>query len=134
MIACQRGREIESKSINMHLQHPITQTVGHQLQRSRMKQIEGVAGAGEIEIEARVLRMQPVVSKIVDSAETQRGPEMISFSGVIVNHIENYFDARRMQAAHHGLELRDLLAQLPTAGVFLMRSEKSDCVVAPVVR
>src|ERR1041385_8828294 len=117
MIACQRRREIESKAINMHLQHPVTQTVGHQLERSRMKQIEGVAGAGEIEIEARILRMQPVVSKIVDSAETQRGSEMISFSGVIVDHVENYFDGRRMQTAHHGLELCDLLAQLPTTGV-----------------
>src|SRR5437899_12799990 len=99
-----------------------------------MKQIEGVAGAGEIEIEARVLRMQPVVCKIVNSAETQRGPEMISFSGVIVNHIENYFDVRRMQAAHHGLELRDLLAQLPTAGGFPMRHDNTDCFVSLVVR
>src|SRR5215467_13814693 len=112
MIARQRRRKIESKSINVHLQHPVTQTVGHQLERSRMKQIESVAGAGEIDIEPRVFRLQPVVRKIVDSAETQRRPEMISFRGVIVNHIQNYFDAGRMQASHHGLELWDLLAKM----------------------
>ena len=59
---------------------------------------------------------------------------MISFCGVIVNHVENDFDACRVQAANHGLELRDLLTCLSTAGVLRMRSKKSDCVVAPVIR
>src|SRR5215471_8406944 len=134
MIARQRGREIESKSVNVHLQHPVTQTVGHQLERAWMNQIESVAGAGEIEIEPRILRMQPVVGEIVDPAEAQRRPEMISFPCVIVNHVENHLDARCMQAAHHSLELSDLLAHLPAAGVLPMWSEKPDCIVAPVVR
>ena len=69
MIARQRGREIESKSVNMHFQHPIAQTVSYQLQCARMKQIKSVACAGEIEIEARILRTQPVVGGIIDPAE-----------------------------------------------------------------
>src|SRR5262245_1212952 len=31
MIACQFGREIESKSVDVHLFNPVSQTVGHQL-------------------------------------------------------------------------------------------------------
>src|SRR6266576_3435599 len=125
MIARQRRREIKAKSVNVHVFHPVTETVGHQLQRARMKQIEGVARAGEVQVEARILRIQPVISEIVDPAEAKRGAELISFRGMIVNHIENHFDSGSVKAAHHRLELGDLLAQLPATGVLRMRREKS---------
>src|SRR4029453_4513865 len=99
-----------------------------------MQQIQAVTSACEIEIEPGVLRVQPVVGEIIDPAETERWAKMISFPGMIVNHIKNPFDASNVQAAHHRFELGDLLAHLPTAGIFSMRSEKADCVVAPVVR
>ena len=99
-----------------------------------MKQIEGVARAGEVQIEARILRIQPVISEIVDPAEAKRGAELISFCRMIVNHIENHFDSGSVKAAHHRLELGNLLAQLPATGVLRMRREKSDRVVAPVIR
>src|SRR5215475_5393493 len=99
-----------------------------------MNQIQAVTRAGEIEIEPGIFRVQPVVGGIIDSAETERRAKMVPFSGVIVNHIENYFDASSVQAAHHRFELGDLLAHLPTAGIFSMRSEKAYCVIAPVIR
>jgi len=75
---CARGRrEIETKSVDVHVLHPVAQTVGYQLQRPRIEQIEGVARAGEIQIEARILRAQPVVSDVVDPTEAKRGTEMI---------------------------------------------------------
>src|SRR5262249_9696222 len=134
MIARQRGGEIESKPVHVHLLHPITQTVRHQLERARMKQVESVTRAGEIEIEPRILRMKPVVGEIIDPAETERWSEMISFCRMIVSNVQNHFDAGSVQAAHHRLELGDLLAHLPAAGVTSMRSEKPDRVVAPVIR
>src|SRR6267142_4775403 len=99
-----------------------------------MKQIEAVTGAGEIEIEPGILRVQPIVGEIIDPAETERWAEVISFPGVIVDYVENYFDAGSVQAAHHRFELGDLLAHLPAAGIFSMRSENGDSVVTPVVR
>src|SRR5512132_2710593 len=99
-----------------------------------MKQIEAVTGAGEIKIEPGILRMKPVVGEIIDSAETERWAEVISFPGVIINYVENHFDAGSVQAAHHRFELGDLLAHLSAAGIFSMRSEKADTVVTPVVR
>src|SRR2546430_3839348 len=99
-----------------------------------MKQIQAVTSACEIEIEPGILRVQPVVGKIIDSAETERWAKMISFPGVIVNHVENYFDTSSVQAADHRFELGDLLAHLPTTGIFSMWSEKADSVVPPIVR
>src|SRR6266567_8632489 len=91
-----------------------------------MKQIEAVTGAGEIEIEPGILRVQPVVGEIIDPAETERWAKVISFPSMIVNHVENHFDAGSVQAAHHRFELGDLLAHLPAAGIFSMRSERSE--------
>src|SRR6476661_2391252 len=99
-----------------------------------MKQIQTVASACEIEVEPRILRVQPVVGEIVDPAKTERRSEMISFRGMIINHIENHFDAGSVQAAHHRFELDDLLPLLSATGIFCVRSEKADCVVAPVIR
>src|SRR5919198_2626608 len=99
-----------------------------------MKQIQAVASTGEIEIEPGILRVRPVVGEIIDPAETEGWAEMISFPGVIVNHVENYFDAGSVQATNHRFELDDLLAHFPFAGIFSVRGEKPDRVVAPVVR
>ena len=65
--------------------------------------------------------MQAVVSEIVDPAEAKRRAEMISFGRMIVNHVENHFDAGGVQTAHHRFELDNLFAHLPAAGVLRMR-------------
>src|SRR6476619_6189227 len=99
-----------------------------------MNQIQAVTCTAKIEIEPGILRVQPVVGEIIDPPKTERWAKMISFPGMIVNHVENHFDASTVEAAHHGFELGDLLAHLSTAGIFCMGSEKADRVVAPVVR
>ena len=124
VVARQGGGEIESKTVHMHVVHPIAQTVHHELERARMKQIEGVPGAGEIHVMPGILRRQPVVGRIIDAAETERRPEMISFRGVIVNDVENHLDAGRVQIAHHAFELGDLFAHHAAAGVFASGAKK----------
>src|SRR5215211_7848734 len=99
-----------------------------------MKQIQAVTSAGEIEIEPGILGVQPIIGGIIDAAKTERWPQMVSLCSVIVNHVKNYFDAGSVQTAHHCFELGDLLARLSATGIFSMRSEKSDRVVAPEIR
>ena len=133
-VITRQGRsQIESKSVDMHLENPIAQAVHHQLQRAWMQQVKGVARAGEIQIETRIIGLQSVISGIIDAAEAQRRPELIPFRGVIVNHVENYFDTGGMEAAHHRFELRDLFTHLPTARIRRVWREKSDRVVTPVI-
>ena len=134
MITDQTDGQINSEPVHVHFQNPITQTVHHELKRMGMQQIESVAGAGEIQIQTRILRLQPVISGIVYPAKAKRRAEMISFGSMIVNDIENHFDPCRVQVAHHRLELGDLCPRLSAAGVLRMRREKSDRVVAPVIR
>src|ERR1051326_3176219 len=98
-----------------------------------MQQIEGVTGAGEIEIKPRLLRLQAIRSNIVDASEGERRSEMIAFGCMIINDVENDFDAAGMEITHHGFELPYLTTLITAAGVFRFRSEETDGVVAPVI-
>ena len=59
---------------------------------------------------------------------------MTSFPGMIINHIENHFDAGGMKIAHHSFEFDHFGPGLPIARVTRVQREKSDRVVAPVIR
>src|SRR6266487_5525257 len=120
MITDQTDRQIKAESVHVHFQNPITQTVHDELKRTGMQQIESVASASEIQIQTRILRLQPVVSEVVDPAEAKRRAEMIPFGSMVVNHIENHLDTGGVKTTHHRFELEDLFAHLPTAGVLRM--------------
>src|SRR5213075_1283722 len=49
--------EIETKTIDVHFEHPVPQAIHDQLERARMQKIEGVTSTGEIEIETRIFRL-----------------------------------------------------------------------------
>src|SRR5207249_3609986 len=114
-VARKGGGEIEPETIDVHLKHPIAQAVHYQLERTRMQEIKGVAGAGEIKIEARIFRLQSVGSNVIDPAKRQGRSEMIALGGMIVNNIENYFDSGGVQVAHHHLKLVHLASQIAAA-------------------
>ena len=57
-VAREGGGEIEAETVDMHVDHPIAQAVHDELEGARMEEIEGVAGAGEIQVETRILRLR----------------------------------------------------------------------------
>ena len=99
------------------------------LQHPRVLHVERVAAAREIHVVARVVRHQPVVRRVVDAAERERRTHLIAFGRVVVDHIEDHFDAGRVQRLHHRLEFADASGR----GVAHIRREEADGVVAPVV-
>ena len=58
---------------------------------------------------------------------------MIALGGVVVDDVEDDFDALLVQRLHHLLELLHLLPGLPARRVLVVRGEIADGVVAPVV-
>src|SRR5205809_1055679 len=79
--------QVESKSIDTRLGHPVTQAVHHELQRRRMQEVDRITSASEIDVEPRIFRGQSVVSPVIDPSKTQGGSKMISFCRVIVNDV-----------------------------------------------
>src|SRR2546423_9573859 len=120
----ERAGEIEAKPIDVHLLYPVTQTIHHQLERRRMKQIDCVARPGEIEIKARIARGKPVIGAVIDAAEAERRAEMISLDRVVVNDIEDHFDSSGVEITHHSFKFVHLLASSAAARIFAMRREK----------
>ena len=58
---------------------------------------------------------------------------MVAFGRMVVDHIENDFDARFVQAFDHLLEFLHLLAGLPAGGVLVVRRQIADRIVAPII-
>ena len=94
-----------------------------------MIEVERVAGAGDVLIEAAV-GLQPVIGEVVDAAERQRRPELVALAGVVVDDVENDLDAGVVQALDRRLELGDRAVRQKAR----IGREKPDRVVAPVIR
>ncbi len=95
--------------------------------------MQRVAAAGVVDIVARIFFRQPVVGRIVDPAKRQRRSHLIAFGRMVVNDVENNFDAGRMEIAHHGFEFGNGVHRVGSS-VIVFRREIVQRVVAPVVR
>jgi hypothetical protein len=84
-------------------------------------------------ISAVLIGLKPVIRAIVDAAKTQRRPLMIAFGGVVVDDIEDHFDAGPVQRTHHLAELANLRRRIAMARILRVRRKESDGVVAPVI-
>ncbi len=131
-LACEGGREVEPESVDVHLGHPVAQAVHDQLQHVRVAHVHAVAGAGEVEVVARVVLHRAVVREVVDPADRQRRAEVVALGGVVVHDVEDHLDARGVEGLDHRLELLHL-AQRCGRRVAVVRCEERDRVVAPVV-
>ena len=108
-LARQRRREVEAEAVDVHLEHPVAQAVHDELDGARVEHVQAVAAAGEVDVAAPVVGVEPVVRRVVDAAQRERRTALVAFAGVVVDHVEDHLDAGAVQALHHGLELADLL-------------------------
>ena len=131
-LACQGRSQVEAEPVDVHLLHPVAEAVHDQLERARVAHVEAVPATGEVDVVARVLRVQAVVGAVVDAAERERRSHVTALGGVVVDHVEEHLDAGAMQCLHHRLELVDLLPAL-TRREARVRGQKPQRVVPPVV-
>ena len=129
LLAPERRREVEAEAVDVHLLDPVAQGIRDHLQDAGMAHVDGVAGAGIVDVVARIVGQEPVVGGVVDASERQRRAEMIALGGVVVDHVQDHLDAGVVEPLDHGLELADRAAR-QIAG---LGREEADGVVAPVV-
>ena len=120
----QRRGQVEAEAVHMHLQHPVTQAVHDQLEDLRVADVERVAATGEIHVMARVILDHPVIDGVVHAAQAQGRPLLITFAGVVVDHIQDDFDAGLVQGLDHILEFAHRLIGSVTDAVAGIRGEK----------
>jgi hypothetical protein len=132
-LARERAGEVEPEAVHVHLGDPVAQAVHDQLQHARAAHVQRVAAAGEVLVVARRLRPQAVVRRVVDSAQRDRRTGVIAFGGVVVDDVEDHFEAGGVQGAHHHLELAHAFERRRRRRVARVRREVGQGVVAPVV-
>ena len=98
-----------------------------------MVAIEGVAAAGEVVVELRLGR-EHIIDVVIQPLEADRRAEVVPFSGVVEDHVEDDLDPLSMQRADEHLELVHLLAELAVVTVMRLRREEGDRVITPGVR
>ncbi len=128
----QRRRQVEPEAVHPHLRDPVPQRVRDQPQHVRPPGVQGVPAARVVGV-APLVGLEPVVAPVVDAAQRQRRAQLARLRRVVVDHVEDDLDPRRVQGPHHPLELADLLPGRTGRGVPGVRGEVADGVVAPVV-
>ena len=58
---------------------------------------------------------------------------MVAFGGVVIDHVQDYFDPRLVEVFHHLLELLDLPINHLLGAVLGVGSKKPDGVISPIV-
>ncbi len=107
LLARQGARQIEAEPIDVHLQNPVPQAVHDQLKNPRTHHVQRISAARVVHVEPRIVPDQPVVRRVVQSAQRERRPQMIALAGVVVDHVQNHFEARSVQFSHHVLKFAD---------------------------
>src|SRR5690606_4759826 len=129
-----QGRgEVEAETVDVHLAHPVPQRVHDQAQYGRVCHPEGVTGAGVVGVARRVVRVEVVVGVVGDAAIGQGGPALALLGGVVVDDVDDDFEAGLVQGPDHRLELGYLLTSGAGGGVGVVRGEEGQGIVAPVV-
>ena len=109
---------------------PVAQRIHHHLQHARMGQVDRAAAAGEVVVEPRIFRLQPVIGGVVDAAKRQRRAEMVALGGVVIDDVEHHLDAGVMQPRHRGSKgIECIVLRVARLG-----GKERQRVVAPVVR
>ena len=109
-----------TEAVHVHLGHPVAQRVDDQLQHVRVPHVQGVPGAGGVEVVAPAVG-QPVVRTVVDPFERQHRAEVIALRSVVVDHVEDNLDLRPHAEGLHqvpelGDDLRDTHAEYSLCG------------------
>ena len=133
-LAGQDRRQVEPEAVDVHVPDPVAEAVEDQLHRPRVAHVEAVPRAGEVEVVARVVGIQPVVGRVVDAAQAQRGAEVVALAGVVVDDVQDHLDPGAVEGLHHRLELAHLAPGPLARRVARLRRQEGDRVVAPVVR
>ena len=66
-----------------------------------MREIDRITRTSIVDVVALLVRHQAIIARVVDALEGKRRAEFIAFRGMVVDHVENHFDAMGVKLVHH---------------------------------
>src|SRR5579885_3099152 len=133
LVAGQNGCEIESESVDVHVNDPMAQSLQNYPAHHWMIGVQRVPGAGIVCV-AGVIGREQIIRAVLKAAKTEGGTQMVAFRRVVVDDIENHLDAGAMKRFDHVAELIHRSEPVLSRAVLPMRREERNGVVPPVVR
>ena len=109
--------EVKAKAVHAIGLYPPAQAVHDELNHTVFTHVERIAAATGVDVLR--LRIECIPARVVQSTPRQGGSRGITFGGVVVDNIQDDFDAVPMQGVHHLAELRT------HAGVIVARAARS---------
>jgi len=136
-VTTERDGEVEAEAVHAHALHPVPQAVQRHLDHPAAAEVERVPAAREVGVGGGAAPVVQVVARVVEAAPAQVGAVATRLRGVVVDDVEDHFDAGLVEEAHHALDLvqdrcRPTLLRA-AGGVGRFRGEEGEGVVAPVV-
>ena len=127
--ATERGREIEAEAVKAAVDHPPLQRADGHVDDQRPVEREAIAGAGVVDVERRIVRIEAEPGRVIEATERQRGPELIAFAAVVEDDVEDRLHTSRMQRIGRRANLRPSTGRKPRIG-----NAEYDRIIAPGVR
>ena len=131
-VARENRREIEAEPVDVHLGNPVAEAVLDHPADDRLVGVERVAAARVVGV-LRPVVLKDVVELVGQPAITLRRAVRARFRRVVVDDVEDHFDAGAMQRLHHVAELVERTERIGRRAVGVMRREERYRLVAPVV-
>ncbi len=79
----------------MHLSDPVPQAVENQAFHNRMIGLESITGSGIVGIPSFMF-LEDVVETVFEPTKAECWPILVALTGVVVNNVQEYFDAGPM--------------------------------------
>ena len=116
----------------MHLRNPVPQTVENQALHNGMIGLESITRSGVVCILGFIF-LQDVVEAVFKPTEAECRPILVALTSVVVNNVQDYFNAGSMQFLHHGSKLVQTDEWIVAGAVTDMGSKERHGPIAPVV-
>jgi hypothetical protein len=128
-VTASEGRgEVVAEAVDAGPLRPVPQRVEHQLRDRGAVEGERVPGAGVVHVACGITVDEPIVGRVVEAAQRERGTEGIALAAVVEDHVQQDLDPRLVQRRHALAELADAVGDEARIG-----HHPADRVVAPVV-
>ena len=123
-------RQVEAESVDVHLPHPVPQTVEDERANEPVVGSDHVAGPRVVSVVPAIV-FEQVVRRVVDPAVGVGRPGLVTLRRVVEHDIQDHLDVGLVQCVDHVAELVELLPRFGGQGVLTVQGEEPECHVSP---
>ena len=116
--------KIETETVDIGFMDPIAEAIDDQLPHHWMRGAQIVFASAVVNVAAHVIWVEHVVGAVVDPPVAISRPVAAAFRGMIVDDIENDFDAGLVQGFDHGTKFVQRTTRFSIAAILRMRRKK----------